>query len=257
MNGDEDKNLDYETGTASVVEMHDAVRREKSLLPEGQAVAGLWVLVAGFLVVIFGGGQLFTTINFFKDSIYSTANYVPEPRPSLDGEDGEEEQVAWIDDWMSDGKKVYNNCVACHQPGGQGAPGQFPPLKGSEWVDGGTKRLGAILLNGIQGPFTVAGQTYNQPMPAWNALDDEKLAQVITYIRREFGSLPEGEDGVVTTEMMKAAREEFGGRSPWSEGELKQIPAEEALPGGKVDLQTGEPLGAGGGAEEGGEEDAG
>ena len=58
-----------------------------------------------------------------------------------------------------------------------GAPGQYPPLAGSEWVDGGTKRVGAILINGINGPFTVAGQSYNQLMPAWSALNDEKLAQ--------------------------------------------------------------------------------
>lgn len=247
MASDEQKNIDYEQGTVSAVDLHDSVRRENPLYPGEEGGVGVSVLVISAIILILGGGQLFSTSNGFKDSIYISDNYQPEPRPSLGGAEGEGEAVAWIDDWMSDGKKVYNNCIACHQASGLGIPGQFPPLVGSEWVDQGTTRLGAILLHGINGPFKVAGQTYNQLMPAWNNLSDEKIAQVITYVRREFGSLPEGEDGVVTTEMIKAAREQFAGRTtPYTESELLAIPAEDFLPGAKVDLQTGEPVGAGG-----------
>lgn len=242
MNGDDDKNLDYQTGSPSVGGMHDSVRREKSVLPEGGAAIGLWVLLGVIAVSAFGGTQ-FKDMNWFRDSVYTHEGYTPAPRPALGAGAAEEEDVAWIDEWMADGKKVYGSCVACHQPDGGGAPGQFPPLKGSEWVDGGTKRLGAILIHGINGPFTVSGQVYNQLMPAWNTLSDDKLAQVATYIRREFGSLPEGESGVVTTEMIAAAREEFGGRgTPWTEADLLAIPAGEDLPGTEVDLETGEPL---------------
>jgi hypothetical protein len=84
-------------------------------------------------------------------------------------------------------------------------------------------------------------------MPAWNNLSDEKVAQVITYIRREFGALPEGDDGVVTAEMIKAARDQFSGQAaPYTEAELLAIPAGDNLSGAKVDLQTGEPLPEGG-----------
>lgn len=245
MANEEQKNIDYERGTVSAVELHDSVRRENPLLPAEEGRLGISVLVISSLILILGGGQLFSTSNGFRDGIYITENYVPAPRPSLGGEDGEGAQVAWIEDWMKDGKKVYNNCIACHQASGLGLPGQFPPLVGSEWVDGGTARLGAILLHGINGPFKVAGQSYNQLMPPWNTLSDEKLAQVITYVRREFGSLPEGDDGVVTTEMIKAAREKFSGQAgPYTEADLLAIPAGENLPGAKVDLQTGEPAGA-------------
>jgi len=110
------------------------------------------------------------------------------------------------------------------------------------------------MLKGITGPFTVAGQSYNQQMPAWNALSDEKIAQVVTYIRREFGSLPEGEDGVVTTEMIKAAREKYSDKAGfWDEASLKAISADASLPGAKVDLITGKPLGEGETAPEGAE----
>ncbi|MDF1861886.1 MAG: cytochrome c [Verrucomicrobiales bacterium] len=246
MASEEQKNIDYEQGTVSAVELHDSVRRENPLHPGGEGTVGISVLVASAFILILGGGQLFSTSNGFRDSIYISENYQPTPKPSLGGADAEGVAVAWIVDWTKDGKKVYNNCIACHQASGLGIPGQFPPLVGSEWVDGGTARLGAILLHGINGPFKVAGQSYNQLMPAWNSLNDEKIAQVITYIRREFGSLPEGDDGVVTTDMMKAAREQFSGQAtPYTEAELLAIPESENLPGSKVDLETGEPVGGG------------
>ncbi len=243
MDNPESKNIDYQRGTVSAVDLHDAVRREHHLHQGDRGPTGVTVLVISAFILIFGGGQLFSTSNGFSSSTYINDGYTPEPRPSLGGAVEEATNVAWIDKWMNDGKKVYANCVACHQPTGLGLPGQFPPLVGSEWVDGGSKRLGAILLHGINGPFKVGGQSYNQLMPAWNTLSDDKIAQVLTYIRREFGSLPEGEDGVITTEMMKAARDEFSGHAAaYTEAELLAIPADAALSGAKVDLQTGQPL---------------
>ncbi|MEM1441085.1 MAG: cytochrome c [Verrucomicrobiota bacterium] len=243
MEEEEIKNIDYEQGSPSAIDLHDSVKRENPLQSGGEGTVGITVMVIGALILILGGGHLFSSSGGFGSSIYISSNYQPEPRPSLGDIDTEAEQVAWIEDWMADGKKVYNNCIACHQASGLGIPGQFPPLVGSEWVDGGTSRLGAIMLHGINGPFKVAGQTYNQLMPAWNNLSDDKVAQVITYIRREFGSLPEGEDGVVTVEMIKAAREQFSDQSgPYTEAQLLAIPIEENLPGSKVDLETGEPL---------------
>ena len=243
MASEENNNIDYEQGTVSASDLHDSVRRENALHPGGEGTVGISVLVISAFILILGGGQLFSTSNGFRDNIYTSSDYVPEARPSLGGEDGGVVEVAWIDDWMKGGKKVYNNCIACHQASGLGLAGQFPPLVGSEWVDGGTTRLGAILLHGINGPFKVAGQSYNQLMPAWNNLSDEKVAQVITYIRREFGALPAGDDGVVTTEMIKVARDQFSGQAaPYTEAELLAIPAGDNLSGAKVDLQTGKPL---------------
>lgn len=243
MDTPDSKNIDYQRGTVSAVDLHDAARREPALHRGEEGGVGLAVLAVCALILIFGGGHLFSTSNGFGSSIYVSDHYVPEPRPDLGGGADDVAQAAWIDRWMSDGKKVYANCVACHQATGLGVTGQFPPLVGSEWVDGGTTRLAAILLHGINGPFTVAGRSYSQLMPAWNTLGDEQIAQVITYIRREFGSLPEGADGVVTTEMIQGAREELSGKTnPYTEAELLAIPADASLPGAKVDLQTGEPL---------------
>jgi len=238
-----EKNLDYERGAVSATDLHDSVRRENPLSLGDKGNAGVLVLVISGFILIFGGGQLFSTVNGFSSSIYAVPNYVREPRPSLGGIDEAAADVAWIDGWMKEGKKVYSNCIACHQASGLGIPGQFPPLVGSEWVDGGSERLGAILLHGINGPFKVAGQTYNGLMPAWNSLSDEKLAQVLTYTKRTFGSLPDGVDGVFTTEMLSAARQKFQGHpAPFTEAELLNIPADAELSGAKVDLQTGQPI---------------
>jgi mono/diheme cytochrome c family protein len=243
MSTGDDRNLDYEYGTASVVDMHDSVRREKVLHPSGNEPFGLFPLLLCGLVAVAAGGFFFKNYNSFSDSTYIVSNYRPDPKPASEDGGTEEATVAWIDSWMSEGKKVYGNCAACHQPTGTGAPGQFPPLVGSEWVNGGTARLGGILIHGINGPFSVAGISYNQLMPAWGTLSDKKIAQVLTYIRREFGSLPEGDDGVVTAEMIAAAREKFKSQSgPFTEAQLLQIPVAEQLPGPKIDLQTGNPL---------------
>ena len=240
--GDTERNRDYESGTASVVEMHNAVRREKVLHPSGSEALGLIPLILCGLVLIAGGGFLFKNANGFSKSTYLDSNYRPEEKPMGPGGPVQVD-LAWIDKWMKGGKKMYGNCIGCHQSEGQGNPGQIPPLTGSEWVDGGTARLGAILLHGINGPFTVAGQSYNQPMPAWSSLSDKNIAQVTTYIRRTFGNLPEGDDGIVTTEMIAAAREQFKDqKGQYTEAQLLAIPADENLPGAKVNPETGDPL---------------
>lgn len=239
-------NLDYEAEGASVLEVHEAVQREKEEpAAAGMEPPGRWVTILSAVVIALGGGFLFSNSNGFSSSIYTTDYYRPDARPDLGGGVAAVEQLSWIDQWMKDGKKAYNNCKLCHGDSGAGVPGKYPPLASSEWVDGGTTRLGAILLNGVSGSMTVAGQTYGgtEIMPAWKQLPDKQIAQVLTYIRRSFGTLAEGDDGVITTEMMEAAREEFSGKSgPWSESELKAIPNEQMLPGAKVDHLTGQPL---------------
>src|SRR4029077_5073926 len=52
----------------------------------------------------------------------------------------------------SPGASIYEMaCLPCHQPGGKGLPGVYPPLAGSEWVRGDSGRLAKILLRGLTG----------------------------------------------------------------------------------------------------------
>ena len=89
--------------------------------------------------------------------------------------------------WLAKGKGEYATvCASCHQATGEGVPGQFPPLKNSEWVIGGEERATSILLHGIVGPLQVNGKSYNGAMPAQGALKNNKsIAQLISYVRNE------------------------------------------------------------------------
>ena len=77
----------------------------------------------------------------------------------------------------ADGKQVFTvNCVACHQATGKGLPGVFPPLDGSEWVAGDERIVANILLHGINGEITVAGNSFKGAMPAFHQLSDDQVA---------------------------------------------------------------------------------
>ena len=120
------------------------------------------------------------------------------------------------------GKRVFANCIACHQPTGLGLPGAYPPLVGSEWAIGPDERIIRILLDGLSGPITVKNTQFNNSMPAFGTqLRDEQLANVLTYVRSEWGnSAP-----AVTADRVKQIRAAVTGRTgPWSPEELLKIP---------------------------------
>lgn len=109
-----------------------------------------------------------------------------------------------------DGGAIYTaRCVACHQGTGMGLAGAFPPLAGSEWVQGALERPIAIALYGLQGPIQVAGSDYASAMPA-QPLSDEEAAAVITYVRSAWENQAES----VSPEKVAAVRATLGERGP-------------------------------------------
>ncbi|MFG6462070.1 c-type cytochrome [Roseateles sp. DXS20W] len=90
----------------------------------------------------------------------------------------------------ADGAALFASlCAACHQANGQGLPGVFPPLAGSEWVSGKDSTASAIVLHGITGNLSVKGSSYNGAMPAFGGqLSDEQVAAVLTYVRSQWGN---------------------------------------------------------------------
>ncbi|GAB3246535.1 c-type cytochrome [Chitinimonas naiadis] len=90
----------------------------------------------------------------------------------------------------ADGAALFTaNCVACHQAGGTGVPGVFPPLAGSEWVNGDPGVVTQILLHGISGKLTVKGQPFQGQMPNFSGkFNDEEMAAVLTHIRKAWGN---------------------------------------------------------------------
>jgi len=87
------------------------------------------------------------------------------------------------------GKKVYDNtCLACHQVNGSGVPGMNPPLKKSKWVQGDKKTLINVVLKGLDEEIEVNDETYSNVMPAFANLSDQEIADVLTYVRNNFGN---------------------------------------------------------------------
>jgi hypothetical protein len=81
---------------------------------------------------------------------------------------------------------VYTQfCAACHQPNGLGND-RFPPLSGSEWVNGNTDTLINIVLSGLKGTLQVKGKAYDNNMPALNMLNDAQIAEALSYVRQNF-----------------------------------------------------------------------
>jgi mono/diheme cytochrome c family protein len=112
-------------------------------------------------------------------------------------------------------------CLACHQQHGMGQPGLAPPLVGTEWVAGSENRLIRIVLNGLRGPIKVKGETFEMDMPALGVLDDEQIASVLTYVRREWGH---GFDPVTPAAVKKVREETATREDAWTMADLLKIP---------------------------------
>jgi nitrite reductase (NO-forming) len=103
------------------------------------------------------------------------------------------------------GKRVYlQNCAMCHQADGKGLPNVFPPLAQSDFLMADKPRSIGVVLRGLTGPITVNGQRYNGVMPPQVTLNDEQIANVLTFIRNSWGNQGDG----VTIEDVRAVREE-------------------------------------------------
>ena len=126
------------------------------------------------------------------------------------------------------GKTVYmQSCMACHQITGQGVPGAFPTLAGTEFVNGDQRRLVAIVLKGIQGPIKVNGAVFATGMPNPELTfpilkDDKNVADVLNYVRNSFTNK---NDAPITPEFVSKCRKEFADHAAqWTEQELLNFP---------------------------------
>ncbi|MCB0628910.1 MAG: PQQ-dependent sugar dehydrogenase, partial [Lewinella sp.] len=98
-------------------------------------------------------------------------------------------------------------CAPCHQGNGKGDSSRFPPLAGADWVTGDKERLINLILNGLDGAIEVNGTTYTGVMPQHAFLSDEQIAEVLTYIRSNFGN----EADAVSEEEVQTIRQQIGG----------------------------------------------
>ncbi len=122
---------------------------------------------------------------------------------------------------FDDGKNLYLGiCASCHQPSGLGEEGKAPPLLDSPFLLGSPKRMVGVVMHGITGPIEVHGRVYNMTMPGVQGLQDEHIAAILTYARREW----EHRGDPVTPEQVAKARKAFEGReTPWTAKELETM----------------------------------
>ena len=107
------------------------------------------------------------------------------------------------------GRTIYAKegfCITCHQADGMGLPASgFPPLAGTNWVNGSEERLIKIVLNGLMGEIEVNGKKFpgQVPMtPYGGLLNDREVAAVATYVRNSFGN----QSSVIQPEKVKQVR---------------------------------------------------
>jgi len=205
-----------EKKTPDIYPLHAAVMREMADPTDGFEPTPVWLVLVFFAIAGAAGWYLALYSGAFRPEIYNEL-----PGAVYGGLTPQ--KMAPIDPMVL-GRRVFNNCTQCHQETGLGLAGMYPPLAGSEWVNGPPEILARILLYGLNGSVTVRGATYNGEMPTWGVrLKDEQIAAVLTYVRSSWGN----QAPVVNPELVAAIRKETAGRSGhWTEPELKVIAKE-------------------------------
>jgi nitrite reductase (NO-forming) len=87
------------------------------------------------------------------------------------------------------GAVLYNGtCSVCHQQDGAGLEGVFPPLANSDYLMADTERAIAVVLNGLTGEVVVNGNTFNSVMPPMSQLNDDEIANILTFALNSWGN---------------------------------------------------------------------
>lgn len=193
--------------------VHRAQQRENAEPSEQLQPIPLVAVIVTLLMVLIGAGYLLLSESFGRAELGD--------RRTLEDLSAAGGRTAQGSGGKQDGRLLFTaNCVACHQANGQGVPGVFPPLAGSEWVKGSTHVLANILLHGVSGEISVAGHVYKGIMPAFGHLDDAGIAALASYIRQEWGNGASGMDAIE----VEAARKSAARSTPFAGGvELKLL----------------------------------
>jgi mono/diheme cytochrome c family protein len=193
-----------EQNSPDIQEIHRQVLREQFEPSEGQQRVPITLFLFFVGLAMWAGWYLSEYDGNFQANVYDGPDAFRLMDLSQAGEKGARE----IDPLLL-GKRIYNNCIACHQTTGEGVAGQYPPLNQSRWVLGDDRILARILLNGLNGPIEVRGVTYNAQMPAWKLLSDRDIAAVLSYIRSAW----DNDAPLVSEETLASVRSETAGQA--------------------------------------------
>ncbi len=189
-----------EPESPEIHEIHRAiVKREQAEPKEGLEPAPWWVWAISVVTIFAMGFYLGRYGGSFTASAAKTSTVTAPPQ----------------------GNEIYSAiCLPCHQPGGTGVEGKYPPLAGSEWPVKDAAISARIVLNGLQGPIQVKGKAYINQMPALGPqLQDDEIAAVLTYVRSSWGNHAER----ITAEVVAAARKDTAGQGAWTAEKLNAL----------------------------------
>jgi mono/diheme cytochrome c family protein len=87
------------------------------------------------------------------------------------------------------GKKTYDKvCSPCHSADAKGIPSFSPALSGSKIVLGPGNKLIRVMLKGSPELKSYPGHNNKNEMPPQADLKDRRIANLLTYIRNNFGN---------------------------------------------------------------------
>lgn len=211
-----------------VLKVHAAIQREKREPRVGLEPLSIWLIVVYGIAIFWGGAYLGRFSGSFTDASLDWGVQPTSHKPGGGPQAPGQQELTPVER----GKKIYAaNCATCHQMNGQGVAGQYPPLAGSEFVNGGSRRMAMIVLKGLQGPVKVKGAQYGSAvMQPWEkTLNDQKIADVLTFVRQEWGNT----GGPVSAEGVAALRKELASHpNSWTEPDILAVPADAELAGG-------------------------
>jgi len=118
---------------------------------------------------------------YLGDKAASMASVQTAAKSSAAGTLSKEEQI-------NAGKTLFaGTCSVCHQESGAGLPGVFPPLAKSDYLATlSNDELIKLVLNGLTGVVKVNGQDYNSVMPPMSQLNDDEIANILTYVKNSW-----------------------------------------------------------------------
>jgi len=171
---------------ADIARTAGAAAREQHLRENGLEPLSVWIMIVGFIVALVAGSVLFGSGEMFSYEAMVRKGYVqgvdesgPPPIPT----------ALAAEAYMKKGAAVYTACASCHGPDGQGG-GNYPPLAGSEWVQGSGVVPGLAVLHGVKGNIEVSGKTYGAiPMPAMgDGMSDYELVSLIYFLQNNWSN---------------------------------------------------------------------
>jgi mono/diheme cytochrome c family protein len=244
------KKPDLEEST-NVAEQHAAVSRasaaatrEQLIRENGLEPVSIWIFIVVSIIALIAGSVLFGSKSLFGYNDFVKSGYVQAEE--VDGGNvvpqGTVEAV-----YMAKGASTYKKCMGCHQPDGKGNS-VYPPLANSEYVLDSPVSLLMAVINGLDGPITVDGKSYNSNMGSQlnKSTDNLELAALTYYLQNSFGNKV---GKIYTPEQMNQIKELNANRTPGYTtaaelDEFRKIELEGDLfePGTIINKKTGEPI---------------